>query len=80
MLQDVSCPIFREKNSLDILNVEKNIGVSLTESLAMYQRGIILQTLVQNILDRKVQKIQTGLCTDRKNILKMRWLKPNLNF
>ena len=84
-----ACPDHLEKKTIwDILNVEKNIGVSLTESLAMWPAASVSGYYFANPSAKyfglgKISKDQVDDYANRKKITlenAIKWLKPNLNF
>ena len=84
-----ACPDHLEKKTIwNILNVEKNIGVSLTESLAMWPAASVSGYYFANPSAKyfglgKISKDQVEDYANRKKITlqnAIRWLKPNLNF
>ena len=84
-----ACPDHLEKKTIwDILNVENNIGVSLTESLAMWPAASVSGYYFANPNAKyfglgKISKDQVEDYANRKKITlenAIKWLKPNLNF
>ena len=84
-----ACPDHLEKKTIwNILNVEKNIGVSLTESLAMWPAASVSGYYFANPSAKyfglgKISKDQVEDYANRKKITlesAIKWLKPNLNF
>ena len=84
-----ACPDHLEKQTIwNILNVEKNIGVSLTESLAMWPAASVSGYYFANPSAKyfglgKISKDQVQDYANRKKITlesAIKWLKPNLNF
>ena len=84
-----ACPDHLEKKTIwNILNVEKNIGVSLTESLAMWPASSVSGYYFANPSAKyfglgKISKDQVEDYACRKKITlenAIKWLKPNLNF
>ena len=84
-----ACPDHLEKKTIwDILNVENNIGVSLTESLAMWPASSVSGYYFANPNAKyfglgKISKDQVEDYANRKKITlenAIKWLKPNLNF
>ena len=84
-----ACPDHLEKKTIwNILNVEKNIGVSLTESLAMWPASSVSGYYFANPSAKyfglgKISKDQVEDYANRKKITlenAVKWLKPNLNF
>ena len=84
-----ACPDHLEKKTIwNILNVEKNIGVSLTESLAMWPAASVSGYYFANPSAKyfglgKISKDQVQDYANRKKITlesAIKWLKPNLNF
>ena len=84
-----ACPDHLEKKTIwNILNVEKNIGVSLTESLAMWPAASVSGYYFANPSAKyfglgKISKDQVKDYANRKKITlesAIKWLKPNLNF
>jgi 5-methyltetrahydrofolate--homocysteine methyltransferase len=84
-----ACPDHTEKDSLfKILNVEKEIGISLTESFAMYPAASVSGYYIGHPESRyfglgKIGKDQVEDYAGRKekSLEEMeKWLKPNLNY
>ena len=84
-----ACPDHLEKKTIwNILDVEKNIGVSLTESLAMWPAASVSGYYFANPSAKyfglgKISKDQVEDYANRKKITlenAIKWLKPNLNF
>ena len=84
-----ACPDHLEKKTIwNILDVEKNIGVSLTESLAMWPAASVSGYYFANPSAKyfglgKISKDQVEDYASRKKITlesAIKWLKPNLNF
>ena len=84
-----ACPDHLEKKTIwNILNVEKNIGVSLTESLAMWPAASVSGYYFANPSAKyfglgKISKDQVeDYASRKKKTLEsaIKWLKPNLNF
>ncbi|MFN8397493.1 MAG: methionine synthase [Bacteroidia bacterium] len=84
-----ACPDHTEKRLLfDLLNVEENTGITLTESMAMWPASSVSGFYFSNPAARyfPVGKISEDQVTDyaqRKGMTKgeaERWLSPNLNY
>ncbi|KUY25992.1 methionine synthase [Elizabethkingia ursingii] len=82
-----ACPDHLEKNMIwDVLNVEKNIGVKLTESLAMWPAASVSGYYFAHPMSKyfglgKIKEDQLQDYTERKGIdydLAKKWLSPNL--
>ncbi len=84
-----ACPDHTEKKLLfDLLEVEKNTGISLTESYAMYPAASVSGFYFANPQSRyfglgKIGKDQVLVYAKRKNMTVdeiEKWLAPNLNY
>jgi len=84
-----ACPDHTEKRTLfDLLEVEKNIGIELTESFAMYPASSVSGLYFANPESRyfglgKIEKDQVEDYAKRKvmSIADVeKWLAPNLNY
>ena len=84
-----ACPYHKDKAVLfDLLDVEKNIGISLTESFAMYPTASVSGFYFGNPGSRyfgvgKIGKDQVEAFAEAKNIKieeAEKWLMPNLNY
>lgn len=84
-----ACPDHTEKGTLfDLLEVEKNTGISLTESFAMYPASSVSGFYFANPESKyfglgKIEKDQVVDYAKRKNMelpLAEKWLSPNLNY
>jgi 5-methyltetrahydrofolate--homocysteine methyltransferase len=82
-----ACPDHLEKNMIwDILNVEENIGVKLTESLAMWPAASVSGYYFAHPMSKyfglgKIKEDQLQDYTERKGIdydVAKKWLSPNL--
>ncbi len=87
--ETINWSLLEEKKTIwNILNVEKNIGVSLTESLAMWPASSVSGYYFANPSAKyfglgKISKDQVEDYANRKKITlenAIKWLKPNLNF
>lgn len=84
-----ACPDHTEKRLLfDLLEVEKNTGISLTESYAMYPASSVSGFYFANPQSKyfglgKIGKDQVAVYAERKGMTKEKiekWLAPNLNY
>jgi len=82
-----ACPDHLEKNMIwDVLNVEENIGVKLTESLAMWPAASVSGYYFAHPMSKyfglgKIKEDQLQDYTERKGIdydVAKKWLSPNL--
>ncbi|CAM3389563.1 methionine synthase [Elizabethkingia occulta] len=82
-----ACPDHLEKNMIwDVLNVEENIGVKLTESLAMWPAASVSGYYFAHPMSKyfglgKIKEDQLRDYTERKGIdydVAKKWLSPNL--
>ncbi|KUY13861.1 methionine synthase [Elizabethkingia miricola] len=82
-----ACPDHLEKNMIwDVLKVEENIGVKLTESLAMWPAASVSGYYFAHPMSKyfglgKIKEDQLRNYTERKDIdydLAKKWLSPNL--
>ncbi|OPB85722.1 methionine synthase [Elizabethkingia ursingii] len=82
-----ACPDHLEKNMIwDVLNVEENIGVKLTESLAMWPAASVSGYYFAHPMSKyfglgKIKEDQLQDYTERKGIdydIAKKWLSPNL--
>jgi 5-methyltetrahydrofolate--homocysteine methyltransferase len=84
-----ACPDHTEKQTLfDLLEVEKNTGIILTESYAMYPASSVSGMYFSHPESRyfglgKIEKDQVRDYAMRKNMnldIIEKWLAPNLNY